>query len=65
VEKIRQRLMVFATWNSNVVGINTMRWLLGQTVAVEDVLREAEQHFPRAREFYQIKCRYEMNKKQQ
>jgi hypothetical protein len=56
--------MVFATWNSHVVGIATMRWLLGETVAVEDVLREAERHFPRAREFYQIKCRYEMNKKQ-
>jgi hypothetical protein len=33
-----------------------MRWLLGETAAVEEVLREAERHFPRAREFYTIRC---------
>jgi len=62
VEKIKQRMMVFATWHPDAVGINTLRWLLGQTVAVEDVLSEAEKHFPRAREFFEIKCRSEMNK---
>jgi hypothetical protein len=64
VEKIKQRLMIFAMWNNHVVGANTMRWLLGETVAVEDVLKEAERYFPRAREFYEIKCRHEINKKQ-
>jgi hypothetical protein len=33
-----------------------MKWLLGETVAVEDVLKEAEKYFPRAREFYAIRC---------
>jgi hypothetical protein len=63
VEKIKQHMMVFATWNPDAVGINTMRWLLGQTVAVEDVLKEAERHFPRAKEFYKIKCRHEIKNK--
>jgi hypothetical protein len=62
VEKIKQRMMLFATWNPDAVGESTLKWLLGQTVAVEDVLREAEKHFPRAREFYSIKCKHEMNK---
>jgi len=63
VESIKQRLLLFVTWNPDAVGLNTLRWLLGQTVAVEDVLREAERHFPRAREFYEIKCRYEKKNK--
>ena len=62
VEKIKQRMAIFAMWHPDVVGINTLRWLLGQTVAVEDVLKEAERYFPRAREFFVIKCRHEMNK---
>jgi len=61
VEKIKQRMMIFATWHPDAVGINTLKWLLGQTVAVEDVLKETERWFPRAREFFAIKCR-EMNK---
>jgi hypothetical protein len=56
VERIKQRMMVFAAWNPDAVGRATMRWLLGETVAVEEVLREAERHFPRAREFYTIRC---------
>jgi len=63
VESIKQRLMVFAAWNPDVVGVSTLKWLMGQTVAVEDVLREAEKWFPRAREFYEIKCRYEKKNK--
>jgi len=63
VEKIKQRMMIFATWNPDAVGASTLNWLLGQTVAVEDVLREAERWFPRAREFYSIKCIHEINKK--
>jgi len=61
IEKIKQRMMIFATWNPDAVGDSTLKWLLGQTVAVEDVLREAERWFPRAREFFELKCR-EMNK---
>ena len=56
VERIKQRMMVFAAWNPDLVGRATMRWLMGETAAVEDVLKEAERHFPRAREFYAIKC---------
>jgi len=56
IERIKQRMMVFAAWNPDVVGRATMRWLLGETVAVEDVLREAERYFPRAAEFYAIRC---------
>ena len=59
VEKIKQRMMIFATWHPDVVGNATLRWLMGQTVAVDDVLHEAEMYFPRAREFYSIKCRKE------
>jgi len=61
VEKIKQRLMIFVTWHPDVVGDSTLRWLLGQTVAVEDVLEEAERWFPRAREFYRIKCKMNKN----
>jgi|LAFP01.1.fsa_nt_gi uncharacterized membrane protein YsdA (DUF1294 family) len=63
IESIKQRLMIFVAWNPDVVGISTMRWLMGQTVAVEDVLKEAERHFPRAKEFYKIKCRHEIKNK--
>jgi hypothetical protein len=63
VERIKQRLMIFATWHPDAVGACTHRWLLGETVSVEDVLREAERWFPRAREFHRIKCRHEKNKK--
>jgi len=62
VESIKHRLMVFATWNHHVVGLNTLRWLLGHTVEVEEVLKEAERYFPKARQFYDIKCRFEKNK---
>ncbi len=62
VEKIKQRMMIFATWHPDAVGEATLKWLLGQTVAVEDVLKETERWFPRAREFYRIKCRHEINK---
>jgi len=56
VERIKQRMMVFAAWNPDVIGRATAKWLLGETVVVEEVLREAERHFPRAREFYAIRC---------
>jgi len=36
VESIKQRLLLFVTWNPDAVGLNTLRWLLGQTVAGED-----------------------------
>jgi len=60
-DRIRRRMALFIHWNPDKVGVATMRWFLGETVAVEDVLKEAELYWPAARRFYEIKCLSEKN----
>jgi hypothetical protein len=62
-DRIRRRMALFIHWNPDRVGVNTLRWFLGEVVAVEDVLREAEQYWPEARKFYEIKCKAEQKKR--